>query len=140
MNDQRAIIVLASMQTNMPVNDHKHIALLHGINAIKQNTWTPLIDALPTCKFESEADHDKDGNAQWFGMVSDTLEITDGYQYARGHYRIDGDNNGSWVIYGAEHDFQDIDVDAITHYKLLPELPCMHKHKQYLQAKEAKQA
>lgn len=81
--------------------------------------WQPAKHCLPECNIESEEDHDADGYPQWHGMVSAALEITDGYNYARGHYR----NDGSWVIYGAEHDFQIIDQEKITHWMKLPKLP-----------------
>ena len=53
------------------------------------------------------------------GYVSDSFEITDGWNLARGHYRSDG----RWVIYEAEHDFQMVEADEITHYGALPKLP-----------------
>ncbi len=81
--------------------------------------WKLVDHYLPKCSIESEEDHDNDGYPQWHGMVSNSLEITDGYSYARGHYR----NDGSWVVYGAEHDFQIIDPKKVTHWMELLKLP-----------------
>jgi hypothetical protein len=83
------------------------------------NRWTSIKESMPACDIESEEDHDDNGYPRFHGMVSKSLEITDGQQYARGHYR----DNGTWAIYGAEHDFQIVDPKDITHFKALPELP-----------------
>lgn len=81
--------------------------------------WTSIELEMPKCHIESEEDPDKDGYPQFHGMVSNSLDITDGHNLARGHYRDDG----TWVIYGAEHDFQMVETAKITHFKALPKLP-----------------
>ncbi|TMO87731.1 hypothetical protein CWC12_10215 [Pseudoalteromonas ruthenica] len=72
---------------------------------------------------ESEEDHNSDGHPQWHGMISNSIEISDGHHLARGHYREDG----TWVIYGAEHDFQLVEPSEVKYWKPLPKLPNNYK-------------
>lgn len=74
--------------------------------------WISVKDELPICNHELAEDPNEDGNPQFDGFVSQSIEISDGYNLARGHYRDDG----TWNIYQAEHDFQIVDPEKITHW------------------------
>ena len=70
--------------------------------------WISVDKQLPECIFEMDD-----------AWVSQSIEITDGEGVGRGHYRDDGE----WVAYGAEHDFQIVDPYKITHWAAMPKLP-----------------
>ena len=81
--------------------------------------WTSIKEELPECPHEAQEDFISNERFEFDGHISQSVEITDGYNYARGHYRDDG----RWNIYGAEHDFQIVDEGEITHWMPLPKLP-----------------
>jgi hypothetical protein len=87
-----------------------------------QSEWISVADIkyleLP---FESEEDPNEDGYPQFYGMVSQTVEITDGEARSFGHYRSDGE----WNVYIIDHDldFLNVNPNKITHYKVLDKLP-----------------
>lgn len=81
--------------------------------------WISVKDRMPATPHEM-GQFDPDGeHVVWEGLVSNSLEISDGYNLARGHYRADGE----WVVYDAEHDFQLVDPAEVTHWMPLPEPP-----------------
>ena len=78
-----------------------------------ENQWIECSDRLPKCKHEIEEWDGSGENCTFHGNVSQSVEISDGYKLARGHYR----DNGTWNIYDAEHDFQLVEPEEITHWK-----------------------
>ena len=86
---------------------------------MKEPDWVKVSDRLPLCTHEADDEHDLDGYPTWTGFVSDSLEISDGASLARGHLRDDG----VWVVYDAEHDFQLVEPSEIKYWKSLPVLP-----------------
>ena len=81
--------------------------------------WISVEAKIPFLEFENEEDPNVDGYCQFHGYVSQSLEITDGTNWARGHYRDDD----TWVIYGAEHDFLIVHPDKVTHWQPMIKLP-----------------
>ena len=81
--------------------------------------WISVENALPELQFESQEDPDEDGYPQFDGMVSQTIEITDGEGFGRGHLRSDG----KWICYGAEYDMMIVDPEKVTHWAQLRQLP-----------------
>lgn len=96
-------------------SEHLTIALFafcDGYEAAKASQWISVKHDLPSTIHEIE-EFDKAGDKCTFhGMVSDSLEVSDGHGLARGHYRDDG----TWCIYDAEHDFQLVDKTEVTHW------------------------
>lgn len=91
--------------------------------SLKWNTradgWISVEASLPDLHFESQEDPDEDGYPQFDGMVSQTVEITDGEGFGRGHLRSDG----KWICYGAEYDMMIVDPEKVTHWAPLRQLP-----------------
>lgn len=81
--------------------------------------WVGVEASLPELHFESQEDPDEDGYPQFDGMVSQTIEITDGEGFGRGHLRSDG----KWICYGAEYDMMIVDPEKVTHWAQLRQLP-----------------
>lgn len=81
--------------------------------------WISVKKSLPFCEFEHEEDSNEDGYPQFHGFVSQSVEITDGANWGRGHYRDDG----SWKIYGCDYDFLMVKPEKITHWQPMIELP-----------------
>lgn len=81
--------------------------------------WISVEVSLPELQFESQEDPDEDGYPQFDGMVSQTIEITDGEGFGRGHLRSDG----KWICYGAEYDMMIVDPEKVTHWAQLRKLP-----------------
>lgn len=108
---------------DMSSEDKKAIA--RQIEALwnERNAWRSVDTFLPKCPHEHNEEHDEDGYPQWEGYVSASLEISDGYNLARGHYRDDG----VWVVYDAEYDFQLVKPEDVTHWKPLPKPPHLEK-------------
>ncbi len=88
---------------------------------IEQSLWISVADSLPETYNESEEDPDKEGYPRYHGYVSSTYEVTDATycSHGLGHYRDDG----KWVIYQGEHDFQNVDPDKVKFYKPVSKLP-----------------
>jgi len=81
--------------------------------------WVSVDDAMPDCEYEhTEWDH-CGGLCNFDGDVSQSVEITDGHSWARGHYKDDG----TWTIYDSAHDFLIVDPDKITHWMPMIKLP-----------------
>lgn len=81
--------------------------------------WISVNKALPSTHYEME-EFDSTGEVvEWHGMVSDCLEISDGQKLARGYMRSDF----TWNIFDAEHDFQIVDENDVTHWMPLPTPP-----------------
>ncbi len=80
--------------------------------------WISVEDRLPKCIYEHSEWHD---NVCYFdGMVSQSVEITDGENWSRGHYQSDG----KWHIYDeSQHDFLNVDPKEITHWTPMIKLP-----------------
>tara|TARA_R110002033_G_scaffold121666_3_gene164589 strand:- start:1453 stop:1704 length:252 start_codon:yes stop_codon:yes gene_type:complete len=76
--------------------------------------WISVDGDMPICEFEYCGDWD-----DFDGYVSQSVDVTDGYKRSVGHYRDDG----VWIVYKAEHDFQVVDPDEITHWAPLRKLP-----------------
>ena len=83
--------------------------------------WIEVKNQLPVCNIELEDDPDEDGYARFHGYASQSVEITNGYEWARGHYRDDG----KWTVYEAEYEFLMIDPKTITHWQPMIELPAL---------------
>lgn len=81
--------------------------------------WISVEVSLPELHFERQEDPDEDGYPQFDGMVSQTIEITDGEGFGRGHLRSDG----KWICYGAEYDMMIVDPEKVTHWAQLRQLP-----------------
>ena len=92
---------------------------LMGVKA-SQSEWVSVATP-PELQFESEEDPDSDGYPQFDGMVSQTVEVTDGDSRSFGHFRSDG----LWIVYIKGHDFDMLNVDPpkVSHYKILAPLP-----------------
>ncbi len=82
--------------------------------------WISVDTAMPDRKFEHSA-WDHDGEVCLFdGMVSQSVEVTDGYNWARAHYQ----SNGVWHMYDeSQHDFLNVDPDEVTHWMPMIKLP-----------------
>jgi uncharacterized small protein (DUF1192 family) len=72
--------------------------------------WISVDDSLPSCKFE---------DAESGNFISQSVELSDGWKLARGHYV----KEIGWIVYDAPHDFQLVETDEITHWKPLLEPP-----------------
>jgi hypothetical protein len=76
--------------------------------------WISIDVGLPACVFEREECFG------FNGMISQSIEITDGQSLDRGHYQSDG----AWHMYDeSEHDCFNVDPADVTHWKPLPKLP-----------------
>ncbi|WP_428613365.1 hypothetical protein [Pseudoalteromonas sp.] len=86
----------------------------------KQSQWVSVDVEPPTPHEHTEWDKSGD-NCTFDGWISNTFELSDGspYNFARGHYQDDG----NWVVYGAEHDFQIVEPSKVKFYKPLPTQP-----------------
>ncbi|PCI53661.1 MAG: hypothetical protein COB36_12060 [Alphaproteobacteria bacterium] len=81
--------------------------------------WVSVAYAMPDCIYEhSEWDHSGDV-CHFDGDISQSVEITDGQNWARGHYK----DNGKWTIYDSAMDFLIVDADKITHWMPMIKLP-----------------
>lgn len=85
-----------------------------------QSEWVSA-DVAIDLPFESEEDPNEDGYPQFHGMVSQTVEVTDGLGRSFGHFRDDG----KWIIYVTESevDYAIVKPENVTHYKKLDNLP-----------------
>tara|TARA_R100000951_G_scaffold110053_1_gene107770 strand:- start:1688 stop:1945 length:258 start_codon:yes stop_codon:yes gene_type:complete len=81
--------------------------------------WISVDTKMPFLEYENEDDPDVNGYPQFHGYVSQSVEITDGTNWARGHYRDDS----AWIIYGAEYDFLIVKPEDITHWQPMIKLP-----------------
>lgn len=117
--DNHSVSVGAILNESMSSEDNHSIARQMAELWNERNTWLCVSDVLPECPHEHNEEHDENGYPQWEGCVSNSLEISDGHNLARGHYRDDG----VWVIYAAEHDFQIVNPEEVTHWKPLPKPP-----------------
>ena len=70
--------------------------------------WISVEEHLPNCIFEHEGK-----------MVSQSVEVTDGESWARGHL-VDDE---TWVIYESNYDFLTICDDDVSHWSPMMELP-----------------
>ena len=82
--------------------------------------WIGVDDELPDCIYEhSSWGHDGDV-CEFDGMVSQSVEVTDGQNWARAHYQSDG----VWHIYDvSQHDFLNVDPEEVTHWMPMVKLP-----------------
>ena len=95
--------------------------ILETLDAIEKsepkNEWISVDDEPDVdCEFTEWVN----GSCIFDGMVSQSMEVTDGENWGRGHYH----GNGHWVIYDeSEHDFLNVEPNAVTHYKPFSKLP-----------------
>lgn len=98
----------------------KDLESLIGMHeASGMSKWTNIKIELPSCEHECQEDPNDDGYPQFDGFISQSVEITDGTNWARGHYRDDG----TWKIYGSDYDFLMVEPSEITHWQPMIKLP-----------------